>query len=190
MAYTVTGKFPNQVSGDPEGLSLVSGQNWDVVATVTNSGTPVGGHLVKVYDFDINTGASVLLGEGTTASSGSTAGEVNISCSPVYNVQGTDASRLIRLVDSTSGETQDYYIPIWFHVTMDVECPYPTVSQTHGYTSQTACGAQPAGYSFIALPAALTCGLDTYVYYGGKTITTPKEDTGPVTNEGSPDHFG
>ncbi len=181
LAFTISGKFPNQVQADPIGMSLVSGHTFDVIVTLTNGGAPVAGHQIDVFDFDINTGAGVLLGSGTTASTG----KINIVCSPVYNVQGTEQSRFIKLVDETSGESQGYYLPIWFYVLMDVECPYPTVDMPTGYTSATACGAQAAGTSFVALPASMTCGTELLVYSTatGKMIQSPKLDTGPTTDD-------
>lgn len=65
----ITAKFPNQVQADTTGFSLVSGSSWGVIVTSLDVlGNPRGGDTIRVYDFDINTGASVLLGSGTVNS--------------------------------------------------------------------------------------------------------------------------
>lgn len=99
---------------------------------------------------------------------------MNVDCSPVYNVQGEDSNRLIRIWDDSAGEYADYSIPILFHVNMTLECA----------TSGLACGSAT---EYVALPSTTaTCGQGVYVYTTskGQLISTSVQDRGPgVTND-------
>lgn len=167
--------LPNQVSGDPTGHSIINGKTFTIVVQVLDdSGNPVIDELVTIY------AGSDAIGSANTNG----AGEASISCNGLTGVSNTNSGRDVT-ASSDYGQTS-VSLPLWFPVTMTVECPYATVSQPEGYTQTTACGAQPDGEAFVALPStSLTCGTQVLVKSTttGEHVSVPVKDVGPYLTD-------
>ncbi len=171
---TTIDSLPNQVSGDPTGTSIINAESFAVVVSVyDDSGNPAVDVSVVVYASGSPIGSALT----------NYLGQATIQCKALRGVSGTSSGRDIT-VSSEYGQTS-VSIPLWFPVTMTVECPYATVSQPEGYTQTTACGPQPDGKAFVALPAPLTCGTEVLVKstVTGTHISVPVDDVGPYLTD-------